>query len=105
MSLLYPFDLPCQLKNWLRVQNDVIVCACGADCGALRKLLGPGETPELLFEEVLVPAAAEQGSLQTWLSLHAVACSDCERKRRAFALLPHAHLVAQLEFERQTQNV
>ena len=43
--------------------------------------------------------------MQTWLSLHAVACSDGERKRRAFALLQHAHLVARLELERQTQNV
>ena len=76
-----------------------------ADCGTLSKLLSPGETPELLFEEVLVPAGVKQVFLQTWLTLHAVACSDGERKGRAFALLALAHLVAPPESERQAQNV
>ena len=42
MRALYPFDFPCQLKNWLRVQEQVPLCSTKSqpqDCRSLLNLL------------------------------------------------------------------
>ena len=43
MSLLYPFDFPCQLKNWLRVQGVAL------EKSTLRRMSLVGSTLILLF--------------------------------------------------------